>query len=106
MSHFAKVENGIVKTVIVAEQDFINSGSVGDAFSWVQCSYNNNFRGRFPSEGFTWKDEVFTPPQPYPSWGLNSDNDWEAPVAYPVDDKSYTWNEDTLAWDEVVDPTE
>jgi len=45
MSHFAKLDsNNIVTEVIVAEQDFINSGAVGDSFLWVQTSYNGNFR--------------------------------------------------------------
>ena len=48
MSHFAQINNeGIVQRVIVAEQDFINSGSVGDAFNWIQCSYNDNLGNSF-----------------------------------------------------------
>jgi hypothetical protein len=38
MSHFAKVENGIVTDVTVAEQDFIDSGALGDPSLWVQTS--------------------------------------------------------------------
>jgi len=97
MSHFAKVIDGIVTEVIVSEKDFINSGVVGDEFLWVQTSYNNNFRGKYAAIGDTWNESVFTPPQLYASWNLVN-NVWEAPVAYPTDDKMYSWNEDTLAW--------
>ena len=110
MSHFAKLDsNNIVENVIVAEQDFINSGAVGDAFLWVQTSYNGNFRGKYATIGDTWDkvNERFVSPQPYNSWLLDEDTClWQAPTAYPEGDAMYTWNEDTLAWDEVTDPTE
>jgi len=106
MSHFAKIDsNNIVENVIVAEQDFINSGAVGDSFLWVQTSYNNNFRKNYAGVGFTYDAtrDAFIPPQPYPSWVLNEDTcQWGAPVAYPDDGKSYDWDEDTLSWDEVT----
>ena len=55
MAHFAKINNNnIVTEVIVAEQDFINSGAVGDSFLWVQTSYNNNFRKQFAAIGMTY----------------------------------------------------
>jgi len=105
MSHFAKIDsNNIVTEVIVAEQDFINSGAVGDSFLWVQTSYNNNFRKNYAGVGFTYDSalDAFIPPQPYPSWVLNEDTClWEAPVAYPDDDKMYEWDEETTSWVEV-----
>jgi len=103
MSHFAKVENGIVTEVIVSEKGFINSGVVGDEFLWVQTSYNDNFRGKFAGIGDTWDTVkgVFISPQPYPSWSLNKDNKWEAPIERPAN-TGYRWNEDTLSWDEVT----
>ena len=104
MSHFAKIDsNNIVENVIVAEQDFINSGAVGDSFLWVQTSYNNNFRKNYAGVGYTYDSalDAFIPPQPYPSWVLNEDTcQWESPVAYPEDDKMYKWNEETQSWDE------
>ena len=110
MSHYAKLDsNSIVENVIVAEQDFINSGVVGDAFLWVQTSYNGNFRGKYATIGDTWDkvNERFVSPQPYNSWLLDEDTClWQAPTAYPEGDAMYTWNEDTLAWVEVTDPTE
>jgi hypothetical protein len=106
MSHFAKIDsNNIVENVIVAEQDFINSGAVGDSFLWVQTSYNGNFRGKYASIGDTWDkvNEVFISPQPYPSWTLNEDTCiYEAPIAYPTDDLMYSWDEDTTSWVEIT----
>ena len=105
MSHFAKIDsNNIVTEVIVAEQDFINSGIVGDSFLWIQTSYNKNFRKNFAAKGYTYDKtrDAFIPPKPYPSWTLDEDSClWEAPVAYPSDDKMYTWNETDQQWDEV-----
>jgi len=106
MSHFAKIDNNnIVTEVIVAEQNFINSGAVGDSFLWVQTSYNNNFRKKYAGVGDTYDSalDAFIPPQPYPSWTLNEDTcQWESPVAYPDDDKMYDWDEETQSWDEVT----
>ena len=102
MSHFAEIDkNGIVKRVIVAQQDFINSGKVGDSFLWVHTSYNNNFRTQFAGIGYKYDKEkdIFIAPQPFPSWTLDSNSDWQAPTAMPDDGKDYTWNEDTKSWD-------
>jgi hypothetical protein len=104
MSHFAKIDNNnTVTEVIVAEQDFINSGAVGDSFRWVQTSYNNNFRKHFAGIGSTYDivNDIFVSAKPYPSWVLNASHDWEPPVVEP-DDKEYKWNEATTNWVEVV----
>jgi hypothetical protein len=104
MAHFAKIDNNnIVTEVIVAEQSFINSGLVGDSFLWIQTSYNDNFRKQFAGAGCTYdKDkDVFIRPQTYPSWVLNDDNDWEAPVKEPVVG-DWTWDEETTNWKEIV----
>ena len=103
MSHFAQINNeGIVQRVIVAEQDFINSGSVGDAFNWIQCSYNSNFRKQFPSKGYKWDhaNQVFVTPRPYASWNLDVNMDWVPPVALPADSDtvSYSWDEAAQLW--------
>ena len=105
MSHFAEIDNNnIVQRVIVAEQDFINSGAVGDSFRWVQTSYNHNFRKQFAGYGYTYDkvNDVFVQPQPYPSWTLDASHDWQPPTAMPDDGKPYRWNETTKAWDEIV----
>lgn len=108
MAHFAKVEDGIVTQVIVAEQDVIDSGLFGDG--WVQTSYNTRggehpegrpLRKNYAGVGFTYDAErdAFIPPQNFPSWTLNEDTClWEAPSAYPSDGKYYVWDEESLSW--------
>ena len=106
MSHFAEINSSnIVQRVIVAEQDFINSGAVGDSFLWVQCSYNGNFRKQYPGAGYKYDkaNDVFISPQPYPSWSLDGSFDWQPPTAMPSDDKQYTWDEENTQWVEVTD---
>ena len=109
MSHFAKIDkNNIVTEVIVAEQDFINTGKVGDSFLWIQTSYNSNFRGKFAEIGSKYDkaNDIFISIQPYPSWTLNGDNNWRAPTEKPsitkddiLNGNEYTWNEDNGTWD-------
>ncbi len=118
MSHFAKVENGIVVQVIVAEKDVINSGILGTG--WVQTSYNTRgnvhygqdgqpdggiaLRGNFAGIGFTYDDvnDIFYPPRPYPSWTLSSKTFlWESPIPYPDVNKPYIWDENSLSWKEM-----
>jgi hypothetical protein len=106
MSNFAKLENNVVTQVIVAEQDFINSGAVGDSFLWVQTSYNNNFRKNYAGIGYTYDRvrDAFIPPKPFESWVLNEDTClWIAPVPCPDADNKYTWNEEITNWDLIVD---
>jgi hypothetical protein len=122
MSHFAEIDtDGIVQRVIVAEQDFIDSGVVGDAINWVQTSYNTRggvhyapnsqepdngiaLRKNYAGIGFTYDKtrDAFIEPKPYPSWTLNDDTcQWNAPTPYPDDDKRYSWDEDTTSWKEI-----
>jgi hypothetical protein len=101
MSHFAEINaSNVVQRIIVAEQDFINSGKVGDSFLWVQCSYNNNFRKQYPGAGYKYDkaNDVFISPQPYPSWALDVSFDWQPPTTMPDDGKEYTWNEENTQW--------
>jgi len=114
MSHIAKINtNSVVTQIIVSEQDFINSGEVGDSFLWVQTSYNHNFRKQFAGIGCTYDktNDVFIVPQPYPSWTLDDSFDWQPPTAIPdeertlsispdyIDKERYEWNEDTKSWE-------
>ena len=110
MSHFAKIDSdNIVIDLIAAEQDFINSGRVGDSFLWVQTSYSGSFRKNYASIGGTYDKtrDAFIPPQPFPSWTLVEDTCvWECPVAYPSDGTDYViyaWDEDTTSWVEVIE---
>ena len=105
MSHFAKLDNNVVTEVIVSEQDFINSGAVGDSFLWVQTSYSGSFRKNYAAVGYTYDKtkDAFIAPKPYPSWTLVEDTcQWEAPTAMPDDGQSYSWDEDTTAWAAIV----
>ena len=107
MSHFAEINSdNIVQRVIVAEQNFINSGLVGDSFNWVQTSYNGNFRKNYAGKGYTYDKvrDAFIAPQPYPSWTLvEATCQWESPTPMPTDDKMYTWDEETTNWVEAVE---
>ena len=109
MSHFAKVENGIVTQVIVAEQDVIDSGIFGNG--WVQTSYNTYggvhangntpLRKNYAGVGYTYDSQrdAFIPPQPFPSWTINEQTClWSAPVPMPTDGKMYLWDEATTSW--------
>jgi hypothetical protein len=115
MAHFAEInENNIVKQVIVInnqvllEADNTESEIKGIDFceslyghrNWVQTSYNANFRYNYAGIGYTWDSEnnAFYAPQPYPSWSLNDDYKWEAPVPYPEDENIYSWNEENEEW--------
>lgn len=103
MAHFAKVENGLVTQVIVADQEFINSGAVGDPGSWIQTSYNTRggvhygpdgnpdggvaLRKNYAGVGYTYdpvRDAFIPPGPPYPSWHLDESTClWVAPIPMP-----------------------
>lgn len=114
MGHFAKVLDGKVVQVIVAEPDFFDTFVDTSAGTWLQTSYNTiankhtqggtPLRGNYAGIGYTYDatNDVFYAPQPFASWTLNSDWTWEAPVAMPDDGKAYNWDEATTSWIEVV----
>jgi len=111
MAHYAKVEDGVVTQVIVADTAEWCEANLGG--EWVQTSYNthggvNNREGgealhkNYAGIGYTFDGTGFAAPQPYESWSLNSDSYlWEAPTPMPTDG-IYTWNEANLAWEEVI----
>jgi hypothetical protein len=78
--------------------------------SWKQTSYNNNFRKQYCGIGFVYNSskDKFLAPQPYQSWSLNGEDDWQAPVTYPTDttDKRISWDEPNLRWtaEDMQDP--
>jgi hypothetical protein len=119
MGHFAKVIDGIVETVLVADQNFIDSGAVGDANNWVQTSYNTRggihyapnsnepdggiaLRKNYAGIGYTYDKvrDAFIAQKPYSSWLLDEDTcQWVPPVADPMDGKGpYKWDEDVENW--------
>jgi hypothetical protein len=110
MSHFAKVNNGIVEQVIVAEPEFFQTFVDTSPGEWIQTSYRTHggqhpegrpLRKNYAGIGYTYDRErdAFIPSKPFASWVLNEDTClWDAPVAYPDDGGMYQWNESTTSW--------
>ena len=113
MAHYAFLdENNIVTQVIVGR----NEDEVVDGISdWeahyaevmgqrcVRTSYNHNIRKQYAGIGFTYNetDDVFVSPQPFPSWTLDENHDWQPPVARPTEGM-YAWNEESMQWEEML----
>ena len=114
MSHFAKVNNGIVEQVIVAEPEFFDTFVDSSPGTWIQTSYNTYggvhklggtpLRKNYAGIGYTYdaQKDAFIPPKPYNSWTLNETSCWwEPPTPYPNDNKNYKWDEPTTSWVEI-----
>jgi len=113
MSHFAKVVDGKVTQVIVAEPEFFDTFVDSSPGTWIQTSYNTHgnqhpegrpLRGNYAGIGYTYDatNDVFYAPKPYDSWVLNESTWlWEAPVPMPDDGKRYLWDEELINWKEV-----
>ena len=102
MTHFAKVQDGLVTRVIVAEPEFFDTFVDSSAGEWIQTSYTGSIRKNFAGIGFSYdKDrDAFIPPKPFASWLLDEETcRWEAPVPYPTDSNQYSWNEETQSWE-------
>jgi hypothetical protein len=110
MAHYAKVVDGKVTQVIVAEADFIST----QEGQWVQTSYNTHanqhtnggtpLRGNYAGIGYVYDqtNDVFYAPQPFASWILNNITwTWEAPTPMPTEGGPYRWNEPT-GWVEIA----
>ena len=117
MSHFAKVCDGKVTQVIVAEPEFFDTFVDSSPGAWIQTSYNTRggvhygpdglpdggeaLRGNYAGIGYTYDqtNDVFYAPQPFASWTLSQTTWlWSAPVPYPADDQRYVWDEPTVNW--------
>jgi hypothetical protein len=104
MAHFAEILNGVVQRVIVVHD---NNEANGAQFcndllggEWLQTSYNGKIRKQFAGIGFTYdhiRDE-FVAPQPFESWTLNENNDWQPPTPMPSSGGPYRWSEEDLEW--------
>ena len=116
MSHFAKVVDGIVTQVIVAEPEFFQTFVDSSPGEWVQTSYNTHggqhrnggtpLRKNYAGIGYSYDrtKDAFIPPKPYPSWVLNEETClWGAPTPMPTDDKFYEWDETTTSWKELTE---
>lgn len=129
MAHFAKIDaQNIVTEVLVIDQTEVNTGIWGDPASFIQTSYNTRggiyyipntntpdpdqskaFRKNYAGIGFLWLPNGpdgpgFAPPQPYPSWVLNSFSYyWESPVPMPTPNSPpcYEWDESIINWVEI-----
>jgi hypothetical protein len=115
MAHYAQIENGIVVNVIVVNNnellvDGVEIESKGSEFcqslfggDWVQTSYNGTIRKQYAGIGYTYNEtaDVFITPKPFPSWSLDSNYDWQAPIQRPADGKFYSWNEEQQDWVEL-----
>jgi hypothetical protein len=120
VAHFAKLDDdnkvldvNVVNNSDVGNLEFPESEPIGVAFltqwsggytNWKQTSYNANFRKNYAGIGYTYDASIdaFVPPQPYPSWTLDTNTaQWIPPVPHPNDGKIYRWDESTLSWVEV-----
>ncbi len=112
MAHFAKLDkNNLVIAVNVVDNaalDSNNEEASGIAFltewsggytNWKQTSYNHKFRKQYAGIGYSYDSvaDVFIAPQPYPSWSLDADYNWQAPTPRPTEGRWY-WDEATLSW--------
>lgn len=111
MAHFAKVVDGTVEQVIVADTKEWCETNLGG--TWVQTSYNTHggthtlggtpLHKNYAGIGYTWDGTGFAAPKPYDSWTLDTDTYlWESPTPMPTDGKIYEWDESTLSWVEVI----
>ena len=120
MAHFAELDNSnIVKRVVVVGNDVETAaGPLGandmhvdgetwcinffKGGNWKQTSYNNNFRKQYAGKGYTFDSakDKFISPQPFDSWALDGNDDWQSPVTYPTDttDKKISWDEAGQKW--------
>lgn len=116
MAHFAKVRDGLVVDVIVAEPEFFDTFIDSSAGEWIQTSYNTYggqhrlggtpLRKNYAGIGFAYDRErdAFIPPKPYASWLLNDETClWDAPIAMPQDGKRYAWDEAITSWVEITE---
>ena len=108
MAHFAEIDNSnnVLRVIVVADEyesngvEWCNNLFGG---TWVQTSFNNRIRKQFCGVGFKYLPDadVFVTPQPFPSWTLDSNHDWQPPTPMPSDastDNPYGWNEEELEW--------
>jgi hypothetical protein len=120
MAHYAKVVDGIVVNVIVAEPDFFETFIDDTPGEWIQTSYNTRggvhydpetrlpsadqtkaLRKNFAGIGYTYdrEQDVFIAPAPFPSWILDEATGiWGPPTPMPDDDSNYFWVEEEGGW--------
>jgi hypothetical protein len=105
IKYWAKVNQGIVQKVIVAEESFFDTFVDDSAGQWLETEMDGSIRKNYAGIGFSYDAvrDAFIPPKQYESWTLNETTClWEAPVEMPDDGNMYEWNETTTTWDEVI----
>jgi hypothetical protein len=115
MAHFAELnsDNKVLRVIVVNNNELLINGIeneqkgidfckslFGSNTNWIQTSYNNNFRKQYAGIDYTYDPikNKFIKPQPFSSWSLDANDDWQAPIPYPNDGQSYGWNEDNQSW--------
>jgi len=124
MAHFASLDinNKVLQVVVISNEDVDANGGDQSAEAetfvativpfvpfggaWKQTSYNNNFRKQYAGIGYSYNSslDMFISPQPYPSWSLDSNGNWKAPVTVPnvteisSNSLQITWDEDNQKW--------
>jgi len=111
MAHYAKVLDGVVLKVIVAEEDFFDNFVDTVAGDWIKTSYNTYggvhtlggtpLRMNYATVGGTYDidRDAFIGIKEWPSWVLDEDTLlWKPPIDYPTDGKDYKWDEEEVSW--------
>jgi hypothetical protein len=112
MAHYAFLDNNNIVTEVITGIDENELIEGLDTETWYgnfrgqvckRTSYNNNIRGTYAGIGYSYNsdEDIFVTPQPYPSW-IRSGSFWNPPTPMPTDDKRYSWDEENLAWQEIV----
>ena len=122
MAHFAELNssNEVLRVIVVSNDDVNANGGDKHAdaetfvativphstggVAWKQCSYNNNFRKQYAGKGYTYNSskDIFIADKPYPSWTLDSNDDWQPPTSKPDDGKTYYWKETDRKWEDIT----
>ena len=110
MAHFAEIgtNNQVIRVIVVnndvlLDENGVEQEQLGKDFctsllggNWVQTSYNGNFRKKYAAALYDPIADVFYDSQPYPSWTLDANHDWQPPTPKP--EGMYSWNEEKLEW--------
>jgi len=120
MAHFAEIDNNniVQRVIVVSNADLLDENgveqealgvavcqSVCGGGTWIQTSYNHNFRKKYAGIGDKYDataNVFYNPVAPFPSWTLDANYDWQPPTPMPTEDGPYWWDEDTLSWVKVT----
>lgn len=119
MAYFAQIEDDgtVLQVISISNHDApdpapSHSEPLGQAFIaslglpgvWRQTSYNGNFRKQYAGPGYRYDADadVFITPQPFPSWTLDANHDWQPPTPMPSEGGPWWWDEDTTSWVEIT----